>query len=140
MLRGLDRYVLCLCLASYLCFLGFIALPLAGPIASLAGAFSPPQLHGYLAQPLQAWLMENADPPGTCFPSSHVAGAWAGALALRRSDVPGAAARVMTTAAAVVTVAVVYCRYHYVLDAVADTAVAALTVRLAKSSTPEELT
>ncbi|MFF4218435.1 phosphatase PAP2 family protein [Streptomyces nondiastaticus] len=136
----MERYVLCLCLASCLCFLVFVALPLAGPITSLAGAFSPPQLHGYVAQPLQAWLMRNADPPGTCFPSSHVAGAWAGALALRTGDVPRAAARVMTAAAVVVTVAVVYCRYHYVLDAVAGTAVAALTVRLARPGTPEELT
>ncbi|MGK5546178.1 phosphatase PAP2 family protein [Streptomyces sp. URMC 127] len=134
-LRGLDRalehYVLCMCLASYLCFLGFIALPLAGPLTSLAGAFSPPHLHGYLAQPLQAWLMKNADPPGTCFPSSHVAGAWAAALALRTSGAPRAATRLMATTAAVVTVAVVYCRYHYALDAAAGAAVAGLAARTA---------
>ncbi|MEV6594878.1 phosphatase PAP2 family protein [Streptomyces acidicola] len=130
--QALQRYVLALCLALYLCFLGFILLPLAGPITALAPAFTPHQLHGYLAQPLQAQLMASADPPGTCFPSSHVAGAWAAALSVRATPVPPPAKRLLIAATALLTGSVVYCRYHYVLDAAAGMATAGLALVLVR--------
>ncbi|WP_031081281.1 phosphatase PAP2 family protein [Streptomyces sp. NRRL S-1831] len=136
--QALHRYVLGLCLAHYLCFLGFMLLPLAGPVAALAPAFTPDHLHGYLAQPLQAQLMASADPPGTCFPSSHVAGAWAAALSIRGASVPRPAKRLMIAATALITVSVVYCRYHYVLDAAAGMATAALAVFLTRRLTRRE--
>lgn len=133
--QALHRYVLALCLALYLCFLGFMLLPLAGPITALAPAFTPDHLHGYLAQPLQAQLMASADPPGTCFPSSHVAGAWAAALSVQAASVPRPAKRGMIAATALLTVSVVYCRYHYVLDAAAGVATAGLALFLTRRLT-----
>ncbi|GHG91794.1 phosphatase PAP2 family protein [Streptomyces lanatus] len=127
-----KRYILAMCVAIYLCCLGFMLLPLVGPIAALHGAFMPEHLQGYLAQPLQAQLMASADPPGTCFPSSHVAGAWAAALSVWAAPVPRPAKRLMIAATVLLTVSVVYCRYHYVLDAAAGMATAALAVFLAK--------
>ncbi|MFD5935358.1 phosphatase PAP2 family protein [Streptomyces sp. NPDC060333] len=123
--RDLERYVLAFCLAQYTCYLGFAALPLAGPVTALQGAFCTPQLRGYLLTPAQQWLTEHADPPGTCFPSSHVAGAWAATLAARRA-VPRSAARAMTALTCALTCSVVYCRYHYIVDALAGVLVAHL--------------
>ncbi|MEU4949824.1 phosphatase PAP2 family protein [Streptomyces lavendulae] len=123
--RDLERYILAFCLAQYTCYLGFASLPLAGPVTALRGAFSTPQLSGYLLTSAQQWLMERADPPGTCFPSSHVAGAWAATLVARRA-VPRSAARALTALTCALTCSVVYCRYHYVVDALAGVAVAHL--------------
>ncbi|MFI9202852.1 phosphatase PAP2 family protein [Streptomyces sp. NPDC053048] len=128
--RDLERYVLAICLAQYCCFLGFAVLPLAGPIAALRASFDPPRLTGYLAVPAQTWLMDRADPPGTCFPSSHVAGAWAATLTAL-PVLPRPAARTMAAVTTALTVSVVHCRYHYVVDAVAGLAIAALAHRAA---------
>ncbi|MFC9730836.1 phosphatase PAP2 family protein [Streptomyces roseolus] len=126
--RDLERYVLAFCLAQYTCYLGFAALPLAGPVAALRDAFSTPQLRGYLLVPAQQWLMERADPPGTCFPSSHVAGAWAATFVARHA-LPRSAARALTALTCALTCSVVYCRYHYLVDALAGVAVAGLAYR-----------
>ncbi|MFJ6799019.1 phosphatase PAP2 family protein [Streptomyces sp. NPDC091268] len=129
--RDLDRYALAVCTAQYACFLGFAALPLAGPIAALSSSFDPPRLAGYLAVPAQTWLMERADPPGTCFPSSHVAGAWAATLAAFPA-LPRPVAWTMTALTTALTASVVHCRYHYAVDAVAGLAVAHLAHRTAR--------
>ncbi|MEV6683058.1 phosphatase PAP2 family protein [Streptomyces erythrochromogenes] len=128
--RDLERYVLAFCLAQYSCYLGFATLPLAGPVASLRDVFSTPHLRGYLVVPAQQWLMERADPPGTCFPSSHVAGAWAAGFAARHA-VPRSAACALTALTCALTCSVVYCRYHYLVDALAGVAVARLAYRAA---------
>ncbi|WP_247815825.1 phosphatase PAP2 family protein [Actinomadura luzonensis] len=122
-----ERYLFATLLTLLICYAGFMTLPLAGP---LTGAVQRPG--GYLVTAVQTEIMAALDPPGTCFPSPHVAGAWITLLTLRRHAAPAArlALWVLTLG---LTVAVVYDGYHYVTDAVAGLAVAlavhALTTR-----------
>ncbi|MGR6920371.1 phosphatase PAP2 family protein [[Actinomadura] parvosata] len=118
-----ERYVLAMVATFLPSYLGFIALPLIGPAAGL------PELHaahgpsGYVIATLQSEIMAALDPPGACFPSTHVAGAWITVLTLRR-HVPKLVRLVLWTLTAGLTVAVVYDWYHYLTDVVAGLAVA----------------
>lgn len=120
---ALERLVTTVGAAVYTCYLGFLVLPVLGPGRSLAGQFDPPELTGYVLAPAQQWLMAHADPAGTCFPSAHVAGAWAVVLAARR--IWGQAVfRHLLLPTVLLTVSVVYTRYHYVADVAAGLVVA----------------
>ncbi|MFC7241572.1 phosphatase PAP2 family protein [Catellatospora aurea] len=77
----------------------------------------------YVLAPAQQWLMAHADPVGTCFPSAHVAGAWAVVLAARRIWGRAVFLRLLLPTI-LLTVSVVYTRYHYTADAAAGLAVA----------------
>ncbi|WP_155373922.1 phosphatase PAP2 family protein [Catellatospora vulcania] len=122
-LDALERLVTTVSAAVYTCYLGFLILPVLGPRHSLAGQLDPPVLTGYVLAPAQQFLMAHADPAGTCFPSAHVAGAWAAVLAVRR--IWGRAAfRCLLLPTVLLTVSVVYTRYHYTADVVAGLAVA----------------
>ncbi len=119
----LERYVFVLMTALYVCYLGFLFVPLAGPQASLAGQFDPGTLTGYVIVPMQKFIMAEGDPLGACFPSAHVAGAWAAMFAIRDLFGRRVFRRVFPFAVGL-TVAVVYTRYHYLSDAIAGFAVA----------------
>ncbi len=122
-LDALERLVTTVSAAVYTCYLGFLVLPVRGPVHSLAGQLDPPVLTGYVLAPAQQFLMAHADPAGTCFPSAHVAGAWAAVLAIRR--VWGRAAfRRLLLPTVLLTVSVVYTRYHYTADVAAGLVVA----------------
>ncbi|MEV0460558.1 phosphatase PAP2 family protein [Catellatospora methionotrophica] len=122
-LDDLERLVTTVSAAVFTCYLGFLLMPVRGPVHSLAGQFDPPVLTGYVLAPAQQFLMAHADPAGTCFPSAHVAGAWAVVLAVRR--IWGRAAfRRLLLPTALLTVSVVYTRYHYTADVAAGLAVA----------------
>ncbi|HEY2792498.1 MAG TPA: phosphatase PAP2 family protein [Micromonosporaceae bacterium] len=128
----LERYVFTLMAALYVCYLGFLVVPLAGPGASLAGQFHPATLTGYVIVPVQKFIMANGDPAGACFPSAHVAGAWAAMLAIRR--VFGRRVFWIVFPIAVgLTVAVVYTRYHYLSDALAGLVVAVVVFSLVQA-------
>lgn len=105
------------------CYLGFLTVPLAGPALAL------PELHaaygpsGHLIADLQNAIMTALDPPGACFPSSHVAGAWVTVLCLRRF-VSRTTRLILWALTLGLTVAVVYDWYHYASDVVAGLAVA----------------
>jgi hypothetical protein len=125
----LERYVLTLAAALYVCYLGFLVVPLRGPIDSLAGSLHPATLTGYVVVPVQKFLMAKGDPAGACFPSAHVAGAWAGLAAIR--SLWGRRAYLAALAPTIgLTVAVVYTRYHYLTDAFGGLAVAGVCVAL----------
>ena len=119
----LERYVFSVLVAFYACYLGFVMLPLVGPIVSLKGAFAQPELNGYVITPVQSYIMAHGDPPGTCFPSSHVAVAWTGLLCIRQCF-GKRIFRVILPSTAMLTVAVVYNRYHYISDSLAGLATA----------------
>lgn len=122
-LADLERLVTTVSVAVYTCYLGFLLLPVLGPRHSLAGQFDPPELTGYVLAPAQQFLMAHADPAGTCFPSAHVAGAWAAVLAIRRVWGQAAFHRLLAPTI-LLTVSVVYTRYHYVADVAAGLVVA----------------
>jgi membrane-associated phospholipid phosphatase len=119
----IERYVTPLLTALYVCYLGFLVVPLLGPGESLAGSLRPATLDGYVLVPLQRFLMAHGDPLGACFPSAHVAGAWAGLFAIRRLW-GRRALRVALVPTIGLTIAVVYTRYHYLTDAIGGFAVA----------------
>ncbi|WP_345565953.1 phosphatase PAP2 family protein [Nonomuraea rosea] len=118
-----ERYLFAAMLTLLTCYLGFIAVPLAGPVAAAPELFAAHRPYGYVITPLQSQIMATFDPPGTCFPSPHVAGAWITLLCLRRhlSRVSRIVLWVLTLG---LTAAVVYDWYHYVSDVVAGLAVA----------------
>ncbi|MFG1969449.1 phosphatase PAP2 family protein [Nonomuraea fuscirosea] len=121
-----ERYLFAAMTTLLICYLGFIAVPLAGPVLAtpeLAAAYRP---SGYLITSLQNQIMATFDPPGACFPSPHVAGAWITLLCLRR-HVSARARLALGALTAGLTAAVVYDWYHYLSDVAAGLAVA-LTV------------
>ncbi|GAA4938790.1 hypothetical protein HD597_004898 [Nonomuraea thailandensis] len=136
--RGLvplaERYVFAALAVFLPSYLGFIAIPLTGPVLALPELFAAHGPSGYAVTAVQSEIMAAFDPPGACFPSTHVAGAWITVLCLRRR-VSRNVRRVLWTLTAGLTVAVVYDWYHYLTDAVAGLAVAlvvhAVTKRIA---------
>jgi len=123
----LERYVVTLSASLYVCYLGFLVVPLLGPEYSLAGSLHPADLRGYIVVPVQKFLMAHGDPNGACLPSAHVAGAWAGLLGIRRAFGRRAFGWLLVPTIGL-TVAVVYTRYHYLTDAVAGLLVAIAVV------------
>jgi len=117
-----ERYLFVQMLAVYLCYIGFLLVPLRGPVSALDDAFDSSSLAGYVMTGVQARIMAH-DPAGACFPSAHVATAWAGLLAMRRI-ISVKAFRVFLPLVLCISVSVVYNRYHYLSDAVAGIAVA----------------
>ncbi|MEU9283629.1 phosphatase PAP2 family protein [Streptomyces sp. NPDC048275] len=124
-----ESYLFRQMLAVYLCYLGFLLVPLQGPAYSLQDQFEPPSLTGYSMTELQTYIMTR-DPAGACFPSAHVATSWAGFLAMRRI-LPAKVSLFFLPLVLCITVSVVYNRYHYLSDALAGIAVALLAHFLA---------
>lgn len=122
----LERFVTVVLGALFTCYVGFVLVPVLGPASVLH--FATPAIQGYVVVPLQQFIMAHGDPPGTCFPSAHVAASWCAIWALR-GVVPLRAYRALLALGVTVTVAVVYTRYHFVLDAVAGLAVAGAVTR-----------
>jgi membrane-associated phospholipid phosphatase len=122
---ALERYVFSILFTFYACYLGFLLVPVLGPILSLKHSFARPDLTGYVFAPLQGFIMEHGDPMGTCFPSSHVAVAWAGILSMRHCFGKKTFWSILP-ATICLTVAVVYNRYHYLSDAIAGLATAVI--------------
>ncbi|MFI0915316.1 phosphatase PAP2 family protein [Streptomyces abikoensis] len=122
--RAAEQYMFSEGLALFTCYLAYLAVPLRGPAVALAGHFESADLRGFVVTYLQSRLMEH-DPPGSCFPSAHVAVTWTGLLSMRRFISP-AAFRAFLPLALCITVAVVYNRYHYASDVAAGLVVAAL--------------
>lgn len=131
----LERYVLALVTALYLCYLGFLLVPLRGPEYSLAGSLHPDTLTGYVIVPLQRFLMAHGDPSGACFPSAHVAGAWASVLTIRELWGRRAFLAVLVPTIGL-TVAVVYTRYHYLTDAFGGLVIALVAAVVARRLMP----
>jgi PAP2 superfamily len=118
-----ERYLFSCLLALLICYLGFMFVPLAGPAVALPREFLDGHPEGYLVADLQNAIMAAFDPPGTCFPSPHVAGAWITLLCLRR-HLAAWSRRGLWVLTIGLTVAVVYDWYHYVSDAAAGFLVA----------------
>jgi len=116
--QDLDRFTFNLLLAFFVCYLGFLAVPLLGPIHVLKDHFTIPALTGYVFAPLQRFIMTHGDPLGTCFPSSHVAVAWVGLLSIRQAF-GSRIFWILSPFTVSLTMAVFYNRYHYVTDAAA---------------------
>jgi membrane-associated phospholipid phosphatase len=120
--REAARGTLLLMMATfYVCYTAFLAFPVAGP-----RYLFPPAANAATAVPVAVAahrLLQGASAWGTAFPSSHVAvalvaaaGAWRGFRPLGATLVP---------VAALMSLATVYCQFHYAVDAVAGAGLAA---------------
>jgi membrane-associated phospholipid phosphatase len=124
----LEAYVFFLTFTFYIAYLGFLAVPVAGPVHALADQFTIPRLTGYVFTPLQTLVMQG-DPKGTCFPSSHVAVSWVALFCLRRFFGPRWFWVIFPLTVSL-TVSVVYNRFHYLADALAGLLTAFLCYQL----------
>lgn len=119
---ALEQFVFSVTLAFYVSYVGFVLLPLRGPIFAMADQFAIKTLSGYLFTPLQHFIMQG-DPRGSCFPSSHVAVAWTSLVMIGKYFGRKYFWLILPLAVSL-TVAVVYNRYHYLVDALAGLATA----------------
>jgi membrane-associated phospholipid phosphatase len=112
-------------LAYYLSFLLFLVFPAEGPWVIMKD-LQTKALDGRLLTHLYYALQKSSSIRGGCFPSSHVAGAFAIALSMRKHHKK--AFWGLLFLAAGVAVAVVYARYHHAVDSLAGIFIAAFAV------------
>lgn len=117
-----ESYVFQLSSLFYLCFIIFILLPVEGPLA-----FRNEYFHqGGPFRVLVDFIYAEVERPGAAFPSSHVAAmflvAWWGSTHFRRMRIP------YWSACLLMSIATVYCKFHYVVDVVAGLLLGGLTV------------
>ena len=117
-----ERFVFQLSSLFYMCFLIFILLPVEGPLALRNEYF-------YQNGPFQAMvdlIYAAAEKPGAAFPSSHVAAmflvAWWGGTHFRRMNIP------YWSTCLLMSIATVYCMFHYAVDVIAGLLLGGLTV------------
>ncbi len=108
----------------YLCYVVFLSFPVAGP----RYVFPMPE-NAATDVPVAIFtqrLLEGASAWGTAFPSSHVAAALVAAFSAWRGWWP--LGLLLVPLAALLTLSTVYCQYHYAVDALSGTMLAALVL------------
>jgi membrane-associated phospholipid phosphatase len=136
------HYVAVLSFVFYVCYVFYLFIPVAGPLFlffPIQGYTFPPELielartHPFPERvqtgvffKLMAWLYQGFDLPGATLPSSHVAVALCTVFFSFRYLRP---IRFVHLAVAILlSLATVYCRYHYALDAMTGALTAAVLV------------
>lgn len=114
-----ERTITSLAAAFILSFLFYPWLAARGPWETPALMAELAPLHGGPFTWIMDRIIEHGAVSGNCFPSAHVAGAWAIVLALAARRRHRAAAWIGAVLAAGMTVACVYTRYHHFVDVVA---------------------
>lgn len=128
---GFDDTITGLAAAFILAFLFYPWLAARGPWenpALMAGLRAP---HGGPFTWMMDRIIEHGAVSGNCFPSGHVAGAWAIVLALAGTRQHRTAAYLAGVLSAGLTVACVYTRYHHAVDTPAGLACAVAGALLA---------
>lgn len=131
--RALEHCLLALAAANLICDIGFVAIPVAGPMAFIADRFTVPLAGGPFTA-LGELIRAHLHYVGGSLPSPHCAAAtvlWAMAWRYRRWLALALAPLVLSLYAATV-----YCRYHYVSDGVAGILVAAVVIALLRRGFP----
>ncbi|MGO9272758.1 MAG: phosphatase PAP2 family protein [Terriglobia bacterium] len=126
--RAIDRFwttVLLAALATYALFPFFPSTPPRVLYHDLPGPAVAPVLRN-----LNFWILGNYGIPSSVFPSGHVAAVTATALAVR-AELPRLGI-VFLVAAASITAATVYGRYHYTADAVVGALIATAAFFIAR--------
>jgi membrane-associated phospholipid phosphatase len=122
---ALERCLMALAAVNVTCDLGFIVLPVAGPVPFLGDAFTVP-LRGWVFTWMGEMIRTNLHFVGGSLPSPHCAAAtvlWVMAWRHRRW-----LALALAPIVATLYVSTVYCRYHYASDAVAGIVVAVVAL------------
>jgi hypothetical protein len=125
---AMEDYFFTLGLTNILCDLGFILLPIAGPMTALGTRYTVP-LDGYLFTWLGEMVRTKLQFPGGSLPSPHCAAAtimWAMAHRYHRPTF-----WLLLPVVLSLYVSTFYARFHYVSDAVTGILTAALALALA---------
>jgi membrane-associated phospholipid phosphatase len=120
--------LLAMALANVACDLSFMLFPVAGPLPYIGASFTVP-LDGWVFTWIGEALRQHAQFVGGTIPSPHCANAtvmWGMAYLHQRPLF-----RVLTPVVLSLYVSTVYCRYHYLTDAVLGGAVGVLAVAVA---------
>ena len=125
---AMEEYFFTLGLANVLCDLGFILLPVASPLYWMADQYTVP-LNGYFFTGLGEFIRFRCHYPGGSLPSPHAAAATVMWLMAWKHHRP--TFFLVTPVILSLYVSTFYGRYHYLTDAVAGIAAAALAVVLA---------
>jgi hypothetical protein len=126
--KQLEDYLFVLTLANMICFLGFLACPVAGPLNYMPGEFTVP-LRGWLFTAAGEYIRHNIHLVGGNLPSPHCAIAtvmWLMAYRYRRL-----AFWLLTPVILCLYVSTFYGRYHYVSDSILGIATGLLVLGLA---------
>ena len=118
--EGARRTVFLVMATFYVCYSVFLLFPVAGP-----RYLFPPAGNAATAVPVAVFahrLLEGGSAWGTAFPSSHVAAALVAATCAFRGLRPLGA--FLLPAAVLLSLATVYCQFHYAVDALAGAGLA----------------
>ena len=124
-----NRFVLGATNAFYLCYLGYILLPAAGPRATLARYYHFPLEGTAITDFIRGFVASAESLQWDCFPSGHTAVTLVVLWYAFREERP--AGIFILPIAILLLLSTVYCRYHYVIDLIAGVPVAAISVLLA---------
>ena len=117
-----ESFVFQLSSLFYLCYFIYILLPVEGPIALRNEYYH----HGGPFQTLVDFIYTRGENPGAAFPSSHVAAtflvAWWGSTHFKRVRIP------YWLTCLFLSVATVYCMFHYAVDVIGGLILGVLTV------------
>ncbi|HWP82597.1 MAG TPA: phosphatase PAP2 family protein [Bacteroidota bacterium] len=127
---ALHDYLINLLLTLVVCYTGFLLLPIAGPLYFNAGMYSVP-LEGGLFTWCGEWIRNNQHYPGGSLPSAHCAAATVMLVMLHRYN--KAAFYIALPTIAILCMATVYGRYHYIWDSIAGILTALSIVRCSSS-------
>jgi len=125
--RSMEDYLFSLGLANFLCNVGIILFPVAGPLYKIADQYTVP-LKGYFFTSLGEYVRSHLQAIGSSLPSPHAASAtvmWVMAYKYHRPTF-----YVLSPIVLSIYISTFYCRYHYLADAVFGilTAVVALLI------------
>jgi len=112
----LERMLLQVGLAFYICFALFILFPAEGPRFTLTH-LGANRLHGGVFFSIAQAIVNTEGYPGCAFPSSHVAVAFVALMAVRRYE--PVMYRIMLPLVVSLFISTVYGGYHYVVDVLA---------------------
>ncbi len=124
----MENYFFTLGLTNILCDIGFILLPVAGPLTAIPGQFTVP-LRGGLFTWLGELIRSDLQFPGGSLPSPHCAAATVMWVMAWRHCRP--VFWMLLPVVLSLYVSTFFCRYHYLSDAVAGIATAGAAVFLA---------
>ena len=116
--EALERYVACVSATFLACYVVYVLMPVSGPYYEFARPVGE-----FVANTPARWVyagLAKGSAFGAAFPSSHVAATVAATLA-SWSAAPRLGA-ILAVPTALLTVGVVYCQMHYVVDSVAGVA------------------
>lgn len=128
---NLKYFVFIITFTFYVCYIGFVLFPVAGPRFGLKELFKVAYLKGYLFTSIQDFLMKRGQTIGAAMPSSHLAVAWNGLFLIKKFFGKKPFFFILPLII-LMSIAIVYNRYHYFLDGVLGIIIGAICYQTGK--------